>query len=140
MKSIFEQLLLNNRLIKAAGNGDTALVEILLDQDAEIHAASDCALRRATDGGHTETVALLIDRGADIHVVNDIALRSAVRSGHTAMIALLLSRYKITELQSLKNATNGALGGMDKLQPFVTLEIARRLVQIIIADQPPMEI
>ena len=140
MKSIFEQLLIDNKLIQAADNGDTALVEKLLDQGADIHAASECALRRATDNGHTGTVSLLINRGADIHAVHDIALRSAAKNGDPETLDLLLSRYKTRELESLKDATNGALGGMEKLQPIVRMEIARRIAQKIINDQPPMEI
>ncbi|MEI7462997.1 MAG: ankyrin repeat domain-containing protein [Candidatus Taylorbacteria bacterium] len=136
MNSVFEQLFLDNRHIQAAGNGDTALVEILLDQGADIHAACECALRRATDNGHTGTVALLLDRGANIHAVHDLALRSAVKNGDPETVALLLGRYKTSELQSLQEATRSNLSGMDKLLPLVRLEIARRLVQQIINDQP----
>jgi len=136
MNSVFEQLFLDNRHIQAAGNGDTDLVEILLDQGADIHAASECALRRATDNGHTGTVALLLDRGANIHAVNDIALRSAAKNGNPETVGLLLSRYKTSQLQSLQEATRSNLSGMDKLLPLVRLEIARRLVQQIINDQP----
>ncbi len=139
MNSVFEQLFLDNKLIQAAGNGDTTLVEILLDQGADIHAACECALRRATDNGHTGTVALLLDRGADIHAVHDIALRSAVKNGDPETVALLLGRYKTSELQSLQEATHIDLSGMDKLLPLLRMEIARRLVQKIINDQPAME-
>ena len=140
MMTAIEQILINNRNIVAASNGDTNLVEKLLDEGAEIHAAHDYALCRSTDGGHTETTALLLDRGADIRARHHYALKSAVGSGHADMITTILSRYKITELESLKDATNGALGGMEKLQPIVRMEIARRIAQIIITDQPPMEI
>jgi len=139
MNSVFEQLFLDNRHIQAAGNGDTALVEILLDQGADIHAASECALRRATDNGHTGTVALLLDRGADIHAVHDIALRSAVKNGDPETVGLLFSRYKTIELQLLQDATRSHLSGTNKLHPLVRMEIARRLAQKIINDQPAME-
>ena len=139
MNSAFELLFLDNKLIQAAGNGDTALVEILLDQGADIHAACECALRRATDNGHTGTVTLLLNRGADIHAVHDIALRSAAKNGDPETVALLLGRYKTCELQSLQDATHIDLIGMDKLLPLLRMEIARRLVQKIINDQPAME-
>ena len=140
MNSIFEQLFLNNRYIQAAANGDTALVGNLLDQGADIHAACSCALRRATANGHSGTVALLLDRGADIHAVQDLALRSAVKGGDLETTALLLGRYKTSELQSLQNTTQSGLSGMDKLLPLVRMEIARRLVQKCISDQPALEI
>ena len=139
MNSVFEQLFLDNRHIQAAGNGNTALVGKLLDEGADIHAASECALRHATDNGHTGTVALLIDRGADIRAVHDLALRSAAKNGDPETVGLLLSRYKTSELQSLQEATRSNLSGMDKLLPLVRLEIARRLVQSFINDQPAME-
>jgi hypothetical protein len=140
MNSIFEELLLNNKLIQAASNGDTALVGNLLDQGADIHAACSCALRRATANGQTGTVALLLDRGADIHAIQDLALRSAVKGGDLETTALLLGRYKTSELQSLQNTTQSGLSGMDKLLPLVRMEIARRLVQKCIIDQPALEI
>ena len=139
MNSVFDQLFLDNRHIQAAGNGNTALVGKLLDEGADIHAASECALRRATDNGHTGTVALLIERGANIHAVNDIALRSAAKNGDPETVGLLFSRYKTSELQSLQEATHSDLSGMDKLIPLLRMEIARRLVQKIINDQPAME-
>lgn len=140
MNSVFEQLFLDNRHIQAAGNGDTDLVEILLDEGADIHAASECALRRATDNGHTGTVALLIERGAGIRAVHDLALRSAAKNSDPETVALLLSRYETSGLQSLQEATRSHLSGMDKLLPLVRMEIARRLVRKIINDQPAMEI
>lgn len=135
-----EQILIDNRTIVAAGNGDANLVSKLFDEGADIRAACDCALRRATDSGHTETVTLLLDRGADIHARHHYALRSAVGSGHTQMVALLLCRYQTNELQSLKEAIQCDRGGTDKLLPLVNMEIARRLVQKIINEQPEVKI
>ena len=140
MNSVFNQLLLDNKLIQAAAGGENALVELLLDQGADIHAACDCALRRSTDNGHTGTVALLLDRGADIHAVNDYALRSAVKIGYPETVAVLLSRYKTRELQSLQDSMQRDLGGTDKHLSLLRIEIARRLVQKIINDQPVVEI
>jgi ankyrin repeat protein len=140
MNSVFEQLLIDNKLIQAAAGGENALIEILLGQGADIHAACDCALRRSTDNGHTGTVALLLDRGADIRAVHDIALRSAINLEYSETVALLLSRYKTGELQSLLNTMQTDLVGTNKLLPLLRMEIARRLVQNAINDQPPMEI
>ena len=140
MNSVFDQLLLDNKLIQAAAGGENVLVELLLDQGADIHAACDCALRRATGNGHTGTVALLLDRGANIHAINDLALRSAVKSGDLETTTLLLGRYKTSELQSVQEASQSDLSGMDKLLPLVRMEIALRLVQKCITDQPVAEI
>ena len=140
MNSVFDQLLLDNKLIQAAAGGENALVELLLDQGADIHAACDCALRRANGNGHTGTVALLLDRGADIHAVNDLALRSAVKIGYPETVALLIGRYKTSELLSLTEGMQSELSGMDKVLPLVRMEIARRVVQKCLTDQPVAEI
>jgi ankyrin repeat protein len=140
MNSVFEQLLLDNKLIQAASHGDNALVEMLLAQGADIHAACDSAFRHAAKGGHTATVSLLLDRGADIHAVHDIALRSAAQSGCPETITLLLGLYGNSELQSLQGRMQSDLAGTNKLVPLLRTEIARRLVQKIIKDQPAMKI
>ncbi len=140
MNSVFEQLLIDNKLIQAAAGGENALIEILLGQGADIHAACDCALRRSTDNGHTGTVALLLDRGADIRAVHDIALRSAVNLEYSETVALLLSRYKTRELQSLQGTMQMDLLGANKVLPLVRTEIARRFVRTALADQPTLEV
>jgi ankyrin repeat protein len=140
MNSLFEQLLLNGELFQAAGNGDTTLVESLLEQGAEMNAVCYCALRAAAKNGHTETVALLLDRGADIRAVHDIALRSAVNLEYSETVALLLSRYKTGELQSLQGTMQMDLVGANKVLPLVRTEIARRFVRNALADQPTLEV
>ena len=57
------------------------VIELLLKSGANIHAAGDYALRRASENGHKEVVELLLKFGADIHAVGDYALRRASRSG-----------------------------------------------------------
>jgi len=56
-------------LIRAAEEGDTETVKLLLDQGADIEAKNNdglTALHTALENGRTETAALLIARGADV--------------------------------------------------------------------------
>jgi hypothetical protein len=46
-------------------------------------------LRLASYNGHTAIVALLLDRGADVHARDNFALMAASLNGHTATVALL---------------------------------------------------
>jgi ankyrin repeat protein len=86
-----EQQDLDNRLIAAASNGNTATVQTLLAHGADVHARNDHALRRAADTGHTETVKVLLAAGADIHAIDDQALRWAAEGGCTETVNLLLA-------------------------------------------------
>lgn len=54
----------------AARNGDTAIVRLLIDNGADVNAASDrghTVLYCAGGHGHVETVRLLLDNNADVH-------------------------------------------------------------------------
>ena len=90
-------------LIRAAEEGDTETVEMLLDREADIEAKTndgETALMLAAGQGHTETVELLLDKGADIEadIKTDYedgghrALHFAAKEGRTETVALLLSR------------------------------------------------
>jgi ankyrin repeat protein len=79
-------------LRNAAMNGHANVVQLLIQAGADVHASSDEALRRAAASGFADVVALLLDFGADIHAREDEALLSAVENGHTNVVALLLRR------------------------------------------------
>ena len=83
----------------AARQGDTALMERLLENGANIEEKADEYLERplhlAARGGHRSTVEYLLDRGADIEAKNrcDItALLGAAYYGHKPIVECLLDR------------------------------------------------
>jgi ribosomal protein S18 acetylase RimI-like enzyme len=85
----------NKKLIKAAREGYTELVKLLLDAGADIEAKDKygyTALIRAASNGYTEVVKLLLDAGADIEAKKengDTALIRAASNGHTEVVKLL---------------------------------------------------
>ena len=65
---------LNDQLIQAATNGDTATVQQLLDQGANIEAKAEnggTALIWAANEGKTGVMKLLLEKGANIDASND---------------------------------------------------------------------
>ena len=88
-------LTLDERLLRAAVQGDAELVEQLLGIGADIHAKSKMGqtpLHRAAENGNLETVALLIAKGADIHAKDNngrTPLQVAEEYGEAEIVALL---------------------------------------------------
>ena len=80
----------NKRLIAASKQGNIDIVRFLLENEANVHAVDDLALRWASSNGHTDTVLLLLDNEANIHAQNDLALILASKNGHTDTVLLLL--------------------------------------------------
>jgi hypothetical protein len=81
MRGTYEQYWLNEPLCTAAGDGDRAEVERLLERGASPDAEGidfiDRAIVVASSEGHRDIVALLVEHGADVN------LRDS--SGHTAL-------------------------------------------------------
>ena len=63
---------LNSRLIAASEDGDTELVQHLLDAGADPAAWGTMALGSAAYHGHVAVVKLLLDAGADVHAMDDL--------------------------------------------------------------------
>ena len=85
-------------LLEAAGRGDTAKVQQLLDNGTDVNAkdfGNGTALMYAAAEGHTETVVLLLDRGADVNAAGDVvgwtALLGAAQQGHAECVKVLLA-------------------------------------------------
>jgi len=85
-------------LLEAAGRGDTAKVQQLLDQGTDVNARAAgnmTALISAAAEGRTETVELLLNQGADVNATSDIvgwtALLAAAQQGHTGCVRVLLA-------------------------------------------------
>ncbi|MER7312427.1 MULTISPECIES: ankyrin repeat domain-containing protein [Streptomyces] len=87
-----------DRLVRAAGDGDVAVVRRLLDAGAEVDApvrAGRTALDLAVRAGHAETVGVLFAVGADLRqrageYAELTPLSLAATRGHTAVADVLL--------------------------------------------------
>jgi ankyrin repeat protein len=83
-------------LMLAAHVGPVAMVELLLDQGADIEGTDDIggtALMMAAEMGRVDIVERLIERGADVNsgMDADTALKRANCNGHTEVINYLLA-------------------------------------------------
>jgi len=90
----------DHALRDGAKYGQLAVVKLLLNRGADVHANNDKALISAVKYSHRlhheddalAVVELLLAQGADLHVNDDEALRIASSNGQLAMVALLLNR------------------------------------------------
>ncbi len=86
---------INSKLLNAAETGDSARVEQLLKQGADVNEKKEdgtTALIRAVRKGHIEIVKTLIDAGADVNVKYEhggTALMDAAAWGHTEIAEIL---------------------------------------------------
>lgn len=87
---------LNSDLLDAARQGNTATVESLLRQGADVNATDDhgvTALMYAVVNGHTSTVRALIDAGADVNKAlnsGKSTLISAAAEDHSGVVDLIV--------------------------------------------------
>src|SRR5208337_176347 len=87
---------LDDQLTTAASNGDTALVQQLLEKGAHIEAKNafgNPALVLAAYRGYTEVVKLLLEKGANIEATvpsGNTSLIIAAANGRTEVVKLLL--------------------------------------------------
>ena len=79
-----------NPLRRAAVAGHTEIVKLLLEAGADVHADAENPLRSAAEEGHLEIVKLLLEAGADVHVYDETPLISAAEEGHLKIVKLLL--------------------------------------------------
>ena len=102
-------------LIDAAGKGDTARVNALLNKGADVNAkdkAGWTVLMLASDKGHTEIVKALIDKGADVNATYNgkTALMYASDKGHTEIVNVLRQEEeKRKQIADFKKAFDKAL-------------------------------
>ena len=78
----------------AAKNGEIAVVQMLLEQGADVNAGTP--ITTAAERGHEATVQMLLERGADVNAKDwggKIALEAVARNGrHEAIVQMLLER------------------------------------------------
>jgi hypothetical protein len=72
--------------------GDMPSLQILIEQSADLHIDNEKPLHMAADAGQTEMVRFLLNNNADIHATEDLALRWAVRQEHFGTADLLVER------------------------------------------------
>lgn len=85
-----------NLLVTASYRGHSRVIQLLLDDGADVNAESDdhdTALRAASYEGNYEVVQLLLANGADVNAKSDkygTALQTASSEGHDEVVRLLL--------------------------------------------------
>jgi ankyrin repeat protein len=66
------------------------MVEVLIQNGADWHAQGDEPLIRAARNGFTEIVKLLLKAGEQLRISRDEAWREAVSNGHTDVARILI--------------------------------------------------
>ena len=71
---------LDAQLVSASEDGESGVVQLLLEAGADANAWGTMALGSAAYHGHCEVVKLLLESGADVHAmdVDDLVLMDAV--------------------------------------------------------------
>ena len=114
---------LNQALFTAAVANDTAAIESLINQGADVNAReaqfSSTALHFASAQGSKNAAKQLLDQGADANAKDKrgvTSLMSAAKSGHAPTVRLLLSRGANTQLKDSRGKT--ALDEAVRFQSF----------------------
>lgn len=98
-------------LIRAAQNGQTDMVKLLLDRGANIDAKDNhgyTAMIEAASTGHIDTLKFLLERGANIEVRSasgNTVLLAAASKGETGVVQLLLDKGGNTEVADAHGET-----------------------------------
>ncbi|MCL4380293.1 ankyrin repeat domain-containing protein [Candidatus Dependentiae bacterium] len=136
----------NNFFCMAAARGNEAIMQLLLDNGADINTRNGLALLEAVRSGNLAIVQYLVARGAHVNADNNHALRSAIRRGyvdianyllHAGADQTMLTPEEVEILTTIFQATiparckklvaeriNGLLVGDDKENERVTLSLA----------------
>ena len=77
---------LDAQLIAASEDGESGVVQLLLEAGADANAWGNMPLGSASFNGHCEVVKLLLAAGADVHAMDD--LMDAV-DGHPEVVKIL---------------------------------------------------
>lgn len=123
------QELRDRALLSASLKGDLAVVKVLLDLGANVHATDNAALIAAADEGHVDVVRALLDSGADIHANHDSALVAAVVRTQIGVICLLLDRGARLEVaedfEAFSRAARGHRKRISKMLEVPRAELRR---------------
>jgi ankyrin repeat protein len=97
-EQLMSEGLLESILWEHSGEGNTEIVQMLLDAGTNVNAQGGQygnALQAASVGGHKEIVQLLLDKDADVNAqggYHDNALQAASAGGHEEIVQLLLDK------------------------------------------------
>jgi hypothetical protein len=122
---------IDNQLLSAASNGDTAAAARLLGQGADVDAKDnqgDTALLLAAKSGKTEMVRLLIEKGANIEAktnVGETALIAACTSGHAEIAELLVLKGASADARDDGGATPLMYAGLGGNTSIIVLLLAK---------------
>ena len=100
-------------LIYASENGHIEIVEVLLDNGADVNAYNNygnTALMMASENGHIEIVEMLLKKGADLDAKNndgETALKTASEKGHEEVVEMLLDNG--ADVKTLEEVHKGVL-------------------------------
>lgn len=95
IKLIFIKLLsihietMNNKLSHYAAVGDYDMIKSLLDNEADVHANDNAAIKLSAKNGNLNIIKLLLQNITDIHAYNDALITSA-QEGHNEIVKFLL--------------------------------------------------
>ena len=85
-----KKVLLTKNVVVSILGRQSEIINIIIENDGDIHAQNERALRLASSSGNLDIVKCLIKYGADIHACNDEALRKACVSGHLSVVECLI--------------------------------------------------
>jgi len=120
----FDQKRIDKELFKAVKEGDTAKLERLLKEGADVNVKDDYGrtpLHVAAEKGEVEIVKLLLEKGADVNVKNNngqTPLHYAASGGYTEIVKLLLERGADVNVKNKNVSTplhDAAFGGYTEI-------------------------
>lgn len=111
--------MLNKAVLLAVGKGYTKIIQLLLDEGADIHANNDGALRLAVDHRNVHVIRFLLDKGADVHSNNDLALIRSTEGGHTGIVRLLVEKGADIHADNDRPFMNAAESGKVDMVEFL---------------------
>ena len=80
----------DNMLITASKTNHSVIVQLLLDNGAEVNASGGAALCNAIKKGNMETIQLLLSNGANVKASGSAPLRAAAEMGNLQLVEVLL--------------------------------------------------
>jgi hypothetical protein len=93
---------MEEELINASLYGHLAVVKLLLESGAEVHAQNNYAIRWASFNDHLDVVKLLVESGAEVHAQNNYAIRCASFNGNLDVVKLLYWRYPVSKRRIIR--------------------------------------
>jgi ankyrin repeat protein len=87
------------QLEKASETGDLKLIEILLENGADIHTNNDAPLLWACSKNNVKAVKYLLKKGADPKVNDNLALRWAYKEGYLEVVKCLMENGAVLQDQ-----------------------------------------